>query len=256
MRVIEHADCRRVVFDFATGKPPLISSNRFFAWSMHLNIVLGHFANHPLLQNRLSLTRGSHTPLPFGWCTGGGDLIAFGTEGRYRFLPVSAIVAISTVNHRRIRRARAWLESRALAEEVLIVGASLDAANELARRVVAEKGAAFGWHRLTLPQLAAALAAPLLAERGLVPLSRLGAIAVVARVVHRLKSERRLGRYQLIGDAPGFARAIAAVMDRKAQISEKGLLKCLQPIATMTRTSVRKPSISCSLSEDPQSGMR
>jgi ATP-dependent helicase/nuclease subunit B len=104
------------------------------------------------------------------------------------------------------------LDSRALAEEVLIVGASLDAANELARRVAEEKGAAFDWHRLTLPQLAAALAAPLLAERELVPLSRLGADAVVARVVHRLKSEHGLGRYQPVGDTPGFARAIAAVI--------------------------------------------
>jgi hypothetical protein len=37
---------------------------------------------------------------------------------------------------------------------VLIVGATPDAANELARKVAKEKGAAFGWHRLTLPQLA------------------------------------------------------------------------------------------------------
>ena len=56
----------------------------------------------------------------------------------------------------------------------MIIGASLDAANELARTVVNEKGAAFGWHRLTLPQLAYAIAAPALAERKLVPLSRLG----------------------------------------------------------------------------------
>ena len=125
---------------------------------------------------------------------------------------MSATVAISAVNHRRIRRARAWLESRVLAEEVLIIGASLDAANELARRVAEEKGAAFGWHRLTLPQLAAALAAPVLAERKLAPLSRLGAEAIVARVVHRLKARGGLGRYQPVGETPGFARAIAAVI--------------------------------------------
>jgi hypothetical protein len=125
---------------------------------------------------------------------------------------VSAIVVTSAVNHRRIGRARSWLGSRLVAEEVLIIGASLDAANELARKVAEEKGAAFGWHRVTLPQLAAALAAPLLAERKLVPISRLGAEAIVARVVHRLKAEARLGRYQPVGDTPGFARAIAAVI--------------------------------------------
>src|SRR6201984_497678 len=125
---------------------------------------------------------------------------------------VGRAVVTSAVNHRRIGRARGWLESRLVAEEVLIIGASLDAANELARKVAEEKGAAFGWHRVTLPQLAAALAAPLLAERKLVPISRLGAEAIVARVVHRLKAEARLGRYQPVGDTPGFARAIAAVI--------------------------------------------
>jgi ATP-dependent helicase/nuclease subunit B len=63
-----------------------------------------------------------------------------------------------------------------------------------------------------LPQLAAAIAAPVLAERKLVPLSRLGTEAIVARVVHRLRVERGLGRYQPIGETPGFARAIAAVI--------------------------------------------
>jgi hypothetical protein len=70
------------------------------------------------------------------------------TKRWYHFLPVSAIVVTSAVNHRRIGRARTWLESRLVAEEVLIIGASLDAANELARKVAEEKGAAFGWHRL------------------------------------------------------------------------------------------------------------
>ena len=125
---------------------------------------------------------------------------------------MSAIVATSAVNHRRIGRARAWLESRVRAEVVLIIGASLDAANELARRVAEEKGASFGWHRLTLPQLAAALAAPVLAERKLAPLSRLGAEAIVARIVHRLKARGGLGRYKPVGETPGFARAIAAVI--------------------------------------------
>jgi hypothetical protein len=128
-------------------------------------------------------------------------------KGWYHFPLVSAIVAVSAVNHRRIRRARAWLEGRVLAEEVLVIGASLDAANELARRVAKEKGAAFGWHRLTLPQLAAALAAPMLAERQLAPLSRLGAQAIIARVVHRLKAQGGLGRYQPVGETHRDLRA-------------------------------------------------
>jgi hypothetical protein len=52
---------------------------------------------------------------------------------------MSANAIISAVNHRRIRCAWAWLEGRAAAEEVLIVGATLDAANELARGVAKRK---------------------------------------------------------------------------------------------------------------------
>ena len=125
---------------------------------------------------------------------------------------MSANAIISAVNHLRIRRARAWLEGRAAAEEVLIVGATLDVANELARGVAKEKGAAFGWHRLTLSALAASIAAPVLATRGLIPLSRIGTEAIVARLVHRLNEEGRLARYHAVAAAPGFPRAVAGVI--------------------------------------------
>jgi len=77
-------------------------------------------------------------------------------------------VLVSSTSNRRIARARAWLEAHEPAEEVLIVGANLDAANEVARDVAQMKSAAFGWHRLSLTQLAAALAAPTLAARSTV----------------------------------------------------------------------------------------
>jgi ATP-dependent helicase/nuclease subunit B len=82
---------------------------------------------------------------------------------------MSAKAIVSATNDRRIGRARAWLEGRSAGEEVLIVGATPDAANELARSVATTKGAAFGWHRLTLSRLAFAVAAPLLAARRLIP---------------------------------------------------------------------------------------
>jgi len=69
-------------------------------------------------------------------------------------LGMNSRAVISSTSLRRIGIARGWLENRTAAEEVLIVGATPDAANELARKVAKEKGAAFGWHRLTLPQLA------------------------------------------------------------------------------------------------------
>ena len=125
---------------------------------------------------------------------------------------MSANAIVSAANDRRIRRARAWLEGRSASEEVLIVGATPDAANELARSVATTKGAVFGWHRLTLSQLAFAVAAPLLAERGLAPLSRIGAEAIAARLAHRMNAEGRLSHYQSVAATPGFPRAVAGVI--------------------------------------------
>jgi hypothetical protein len=146
-------------------------------------------------------------------------------------------VLVSSSSNRRIARARAWLEAREPAEEVLIVGASLDAANEVARGVAQMKGAAFGWHRLTLTQLAAALAGPALAARGVVPLSRLGIQAMAARVVHALVADGALGRYASVAQGPGFARAIASVVTelRLAKVDPDRLGIVAPDLATLLR---------------------
>ena len=125
---------------------------------------------------------------------------------------MSRIAVTSSAARARIRCAEAWLASRKPDEELLVIGATLDAANELARQVAKKKGAAFGWRRLTLPQLAFAVAAPTLAARGLTPLSRIGAEAIVARLVHRLNAEGTLSHYQSVLGAPGFPRAVASVI--------------------------------------------
>src|SRR5262245_39255369 len=77
--------------------------------------------------------------------------------------PMSATIVSSVSHRRRLARARAWLESRGQSEELLLVGATLDGANELARAVAKDKGVAFGWHRLSISQLAYAMASPGLA---------------------------------------------------------------------------------------------
>jgi len=138
---------------------------------------------------------------------------------------MAARLLVSSVNHRRIARARAWLEARRPAEDVLIVGAGLVAANELGRRVVSDKGAALGWHRLTLAQLAAVVARPALTLRGLAPLSRIGMHAVAARVVHRVHEEDGLGRFGAVAGTPGFPRALADVIAelRLARVGRDGL---------------------------------
>jgi hypothetical protein len=138
---------------------------------------------------------------------------------------MTATVVTSVGSLSRIDRARAWLETRDAAEEVLILGASLGAANELARSLAKTRGAAFGWHRLTLPQLAASIASPVLTERELASISQIGAEAAVARLLHRLRIERRLGRFQPIAHTPGFPRAITAVLTelRLAQLSSEAV---------------------------------
>jgi hypothetical protein len=125
---------------------------------------------------------------------------------------MGAMIITSAPNHSRIHHARVWLDARSPAKEVLILAATADAANELAREVAKKKGAAFGWHRMSLSQFAAVLAAPLLAERGIVALGDLGVQAICARVIHHLSAEAGLGRYANIADGPGFSQALGQVI--------------------------------------------
>ena len=104
----------------------------------------------------------------------------------------------------RIAQARAWLEGHAPGEELLVVAANADAANELLRGVACQRGAAFGWHRITFPRLAASLAAEGLAREAAVPVGRLVAQAVVARVVHESAAAGGLGRFEAAGGGPGL----------------------------------------------------
>jgi hypothetical protein len=140
-----------------------------------------------------------------------------------RAVSMTAILSVSS--QRRLFRARAWLENRGKTEEVLLVGATLDAANELARGAAAQGGAVFGWHRLSISQLASTIAAPVLAARGLVPIARLGAEAVVASLLHRLRAEGELSLYEPVADTPGFSRAISEVIAelRLAQVQSADL---------------------------------
>jgi ATP-dependent helicase/nuclease subunit B len=143
---------------------------------------------------------------------------------------MGGVIVTSSANHSRIRHAYAWLEARTSAEEILILAANADAASELVREVALLKGAAFGWHRLSLPQFAAVLAAPLLAARGIVPLGPLGVQAICARVVSRLAAESALGRYGNIANGPGFATALARVVTelRSAKL-RPGALSSIAP---------------------------
>jgi ATP-dependent helicase/nuclease subunit B len=101
---------------------------------------------------------------------------------------------ISAASHRRNACGREWLDAKWPAEEVMIIGATLGAANELARSVARNRRASFGYHRLTLGQLGSALAGPVLTEQTTVPLGALGIQAVVNRFIHRLSRAEGLRR--------------------------------------------------------------
>jgi RecB family exonuclease len=139
----------------------------------------------------------------------------------------------------RLGKAHDWLVARPHGEEVLIVAASPDAANDLLRGASIGIGrcAAFGWHRATLTRLAATLAGPRLAERGLAPVSALAAQAVVARVVHELRARGSLGRYTEVATSPGFDRAVARTLMelRLARVEAESLARHAPELAAIAR---------------------
>ncbi|WP_437600151.1 PD-(D/E)XK nuclease family protein [Sorangium sp. So ce590] len=113
----------------------------------------------------------------------------------------------------RLDRAVGWLRRRRPAERVLLVGASVEAVSELARASIRGRRATFGWHRLTLGRVAAALAMPALAARGLVPASPLAIEALCARAIGGLAQDGLLGRFARVADRPGLPRAVARTLD-------------------------------------------
>jgi len=122
----------------------------------------------------------------------------------------------------RLSRARECLAQRPPGAPVWIVGATLEAASEVAREAL--PFAAFGWRRITLPRLAATVAAGELSRRGLSPISSLGLMALCARVVHRLAQEGALGKFQPVATQPGLARALSRTLleARLAQAHPEG----------------------------------
>ena len=139
-------------------------------------------------------------------------------------------------------RACAWLETRASDDELVLVGATVDAVNDLARQVATRRGAAFGWHRISLSRLVSIVAAEELARRGVVPLTRIGTDAITTRLIHRLTIDRKLGRYATVSATPGFPRAIAAVIAelRSAGVHSSGLDAVAPDLAPIVREYERE----------------
>jgi len=108
----------------------------------------------------------------------------------------------------RLSAARAFLERLPPSIEVLIVGSTRDAADDLARQITAARGATFGLHRTSLIALAAQLAAPEMARHGVAPATTLGTVAIAARASFEAERDRALAYFAPVARFPGFASAV------------------------------------------------
>jgi len=111
----------------------------------------------------------------------------------------------------RLREARSWLDARA-ARGALVVSASRGAADDLARDVARSRGATAGLHRFSFAQLAARLAAPVLAARGIAPATMIGSEAVAARATFDALQAAGLPYFGAVAGTPGFPRALARTL--------------------------------------------
>jgi ATP-dependent helicase/nuclease subunit B len=112
--------------------------------------------------------------------------------------------------------AAATLLAEAGAGGRLVVAPSLAAGSRVLR--LAEdrrgaRGATFGWHRVTLRELALRLASSALASSGRVAVAPAVRHALLTRVVFGLHREGALGRFAPVGERPGLPRALGRTFE-------------------------------------------
>jgi len=127
----------------------------------------------------------------------------------------------------RLAQARAFLDTRLGRSDIVIVSASRGAADDLVRSIAASRPATLGLHRFSFTQLAARLAAPVLAARGMAPATYLGSEAVAARAAFDARREGELQYFGPVSDLPGFPRALARTLQelRLAQVGSGSLAR-------------------------------
>jgi CRISPR/Cas system-associated exonuclease Cas4 (RecB family) len=117
---------------------------------------------------------------------------------------------------RRLTAARAFVDALPRHSEILILSASRGAADDFARDVARTRGATFGLYRFSLTQLAARLAAPLLARERLTATTALGVQAVSARALFEAAHAGELAYFRPVWAMPGFPRALARTLEELA----------------------------------------
>ncbi len=118
-------------------------------------------------------------------------------------------IITSTSSASRLRVASEFLHQTPSDQDVLIVAASRGAADDLARRASAGRGATLGWHRVSVLQLAARLGIDALVAQGRLPGSPLGSEAVASRAIFGAIADGSLRYFAPVAQTPGFPRAVA-----------------------------------------------
>ena len=109
----------------------------------------------------------------------------------------------------RLEAARAFALAHPPSQPLTIVAATRGAADDFARAVARARPATIGLSRFSLTQLAARIAAPHLAGRGIAPASALALEAVAARSAFETARRGDLAFLTPVAGAPGFPRALA-----------------------------------------------
>jgi CRISPR/Cas system-associated exonuclease Cas4 (RecB family) len=118
-------------------------------------------------------------------------------------------VIVSSSAAARLDAARGFLRGRPPASELVIVGASRGAADDLARAIARHTGATFGVARFGLTELAARSAAARLAGARRVPGTQAGTEAIAARAVFDAVTAGELAYFEPVASMPGFPKALA-----------------------------------------------
>ncbi len=112
----------------------------------------------------------------------------------------------------RLVAARKFISGFPPGTEILLVGATRDAADDLARGMARTSGALFGVHRFSLTQCAALYSASETARSRLAPLSRTAAQALASRAVFRALAADPEAPFRDSARFPGFARAVESTL--------------------------------------------
>ena len=119
---------------------------------------------------------------------------------------------ISTAADARLAAAAAFLQQHPPSTEMLIVGASRGAADDLARALGRRLGATFGFSRFSLTQLAARMANARLAGSRRAPGGASGSEAIAVRAAFEAAAAGELSYFAPVAPMPGFPKALARTL--------------------------------------------